>query len=313
MSTLRAGSIVCLVVLCSACPQKDEPRPENVVAQTGAAPANIVGRVVADAHSGEVVLVLRHWRAEPRSHIGIYCPIRTWGYDKIQGTVENLGHVISATSVANILKRHGIVPAPERGKTSSWRTFLQAHWQSIAACGFFTAEVWTPRGLVTIYTFLVIHLATRRVEIAGTTPSPDGIFMAQIAKNLTDPVDGFLVGKHFLIRDNDGKFSGGFDGILKDEGIDVVRTPYKAPNANAYAERFVRTIKHECLNRMIFFGIAPLRRAQREFLAHYHRERNHQRIANAIIEPGDEVGSTAGKIECEERLGGMLRYYRRAA
>lgn len=137
--------------------------------------------------------------------------------------------------------------------------------------------------------------------------------MAQIAKNLTDPVDGFLTGKRFLIRDNDAKFGGGFDGILRDEGIDIVRIPYRAPNANAYAERFVRTIKDECLNRMVFFGLGSLRRAQREFLAHYHRERNHQGIANRIIEPGHEVGAKTGNIECRERLGGMLRYYHRAA
>ena len=147
-----------------------------------------------------------------------------WGYDKIQGTVENLGHVISSTTVADILKRNGIVPAPERGRTTSWRTFLKAHWESIAACDFYTTEVWTPRGLVTFYTFFVIHLSTRRVEIAGTTPSPDGIFMAQIARNLTDPVDGFLTDMRFLIRDNDKKFSFGFDNILRDEGIDIVRT-----------------------------------------------------------------------------------------
>ncbi len=237
----------------------------------------------------------------------------TWGYDKIQGAVENLGYDISSTTVAAILKRIGIVPAPERGRTASWRTSLKAHWDSIAACDFYTTEVWTPRGLVTFYTFFVIHLATRRVEIAGTTPHPDGIFMAQIAKNLTDPIDGFLTDMRFLIRDNDGKFSGGFDGILQDEGIDIVRTPYRAPNANAYAERFVRTIKYECLNRMIFFGVAALRRAQSEFLAHYNRERNHQGIANQIIEPGDEVGATTGSIACRQRLGGMLRYYRRAA
>ncbi len=156
----------------------------------------------------------------------------------------------------------------------------------------------------------MVHLATRRVEIAGTTPHPDGILVAQIAKN---PIDGFLTDMRFLIRDNDGKFSGGFDGILQDEGIDIVRTPYRAPNANAYAKRFVRTIKYECVNRMIFFGVASLRRAQSEFLAHYNRERNHQGIGNRIIDPGAEVGAASGHIACRERLRGMLRYYRRAA
>ena len=190
---------------------------------------------------------------------------------------------------------------------------MKAHWESIAACDFYTTEVWTPRGLVTFYTFFVIHLSTRRVEITGTTPSPDGIFMAQIARNLTAPVDGFLTDMRFLIRDNDKKFSFGFDNILRDEGIDIVRTPYRAPNANAYAERFVRTIKYECLNRMVFFGLSSLRQAQREFLAHYNRERNHQGIANRIIDPEDEIGATTGDIACRERLGGMLRYYRRAA
>ncbi len=137
--------------------------------------------------------------------------------------------------------------------------------------------------------------------------------MMQIGRNLTDPIDGFLAEKELLILDRDSKYSSAFQDLLKGSGITVVRLPHRSPNLNAYAERFVRSIKDECLSRVIFFGERSLRKATREYAAHYHRERNHQGIDNRLIEPGDRPGSTIGAIECSQRLGGMLRYHHGAA
>ncbi len=170
----------------------------------------------------------------------------TWGYTRIQGTLKDLGHRVGRTTVSRTLKSEGIKPAPDR--PSSWKTFLKAHWGEVAATDFFTSEVWTPRGLVTYYTLFLIDLRTRRVHIAGSTPNPNDSFMAQVARNLTDVVDGFLLRHRFLICDRDTKFTDQFRRLLKGSGIDTVLTPHRAPNCNAYAERFVRSIKEECLN-----------------------------------------------------------------
>ena len=137
--------------------------------------------------------------------------------------------------------------------------------------------------------------------------------MMQIGRNLTDPFDGSLAEKRFLILDRDSKFSIAFRDLLQDAGVEVVRLPYRSPNLNAYAERFVRSIKDECLSRMIFFGERSLRKATREYAAHYHRERNHQGIDNRLIEPSDRVESASSAVKCAQRLGGMLRFYHRAA
>jgi len=137
--------------------------------------------------------------------------------------------------------------------------------------------------------------------------------MMQIGRNLTDPIDGVLADKRFLILDRDSKFSLAFRDLLEDAGIKVVRLPYRSPDLNAYAERFVRSIKNECLDRMIFFGERSLWKATREYAAHYHRERNHQGIDNRLIEPDDRAGSASSTVECAQRLGGMLRFYYRPA
>ena len=167
--------------------------------------------------------------------------------------------------------------------------------------------------MVTFYFFFMIELETRRIEIAGITPNPHEVWMLQIGRNATDPIDGFLAEKQYLILDRDSKFSSAFRDLLRQSGVQVIRLPYRSPNLNAYAERFVRSIKDECLNRMIFFGERSLRKATRDFAAHDHTERNHQGLGNQLIEPDDRLGSTFGVIDCVQRLGGMLRFYRRAA
>ena len=237
----------------------------------------------------------------------------SWGYDRIQGALANLGHVIAPNTVKNILKRHGIEPAPDRQKRTSWKAFLKAHWDVMAATDFFTIEVWTPRGLLTYYVLFVMQLKTRSVRIAGVTTSPNSAYMKQVARNLTDVSDGFLVNSRYLIMDRDTKHTEDFRGSLDREGVKAVRCPVRAPNCNAFAERFVRSIKEECLDRMILFGEASLRRALTEYVAHYHAERNHQGVDNRLLEP--PVASIAANeaVYRHERLGGILNYYYREA
>jgi len=233
----------------------------------------------------------------------------SWGYCRIKGELKGIGHDVARSTIAKVLKENGIKPAPDR--PSSWRSFIQAHWGQIAGMDFFTTEVWTPRGLVTYYVLFVIDLETRRVQVAGITPFPGEAFMAQVARNLTDCFDGFLRNHRFLIVDGDSKFSEQFKRAIEDAGTKVIRTPRQAPNSNAFAERFVLSIKSECLRRMIFFGEALFRRAVSEFVEHYHVERAHQGLGNERIERGEFTGT--GEVECSERLGGLLKHYRRRA
>jgi hypothetical protein len=151
------------------------------------------------------------------------------------------------------------------------------------------------------------------VEIAGITPNPDGNFMAQVARNLTDGVDGFLRDKRFLILDNDASFTKQFCSILADAGVAVTRTAIQAPNMNAFAERWVQTVKRECLSKMILFGEEHLRRALKEFTGHYHKQRPHQGLANKLIAPSNSEPPDGDRVVVDERLGGLLRSYRRSA
>jgi putative transposase len=237
----------------------------------------------------------------------------SWGYDKIQGALANLGHKISDQTVGNILKEHGVGPSEERKRKTTWKTFIKSHWDVLGAIDFTTIEVWTMGGLVTYYLLFVMEVATRRVHFAGCTVNPAEAWMKQIARNLTDVEDGFLNGKRYLIMDRDTKFSDAFRKILEDESVESVRLPPRSPNLNPHIERFMRSIKEECLLQMIFFGEKMLRTAIRQFLEHYHAERNHQGLGNQLIDPGEEVGQSLGEVQCRERLGGLLRYYYRDA
>jgi putative transposase len=226
--------------------------------------------------------------------------------------LQNLGHRVARSTVATILQAHGIGPAPERPR--SWRTFLAAHWGAIAAADFFTTEVWTIRGLVTYYTLFVIELESRRVHLVGSTPHPDDAFMIQVARVLTSAEGGVLRSHQILICDRDTKWSATFRRTLADVGIRVVQTPCQAPNCHAHAERFVRSIKEECLSQVIVLGEAHVRRTLTAFVAHYHQERNHQGIHDRLIAPNRLAPPGAdGHVRCRARLGGLLRYYHRAA
>ncbi len=268
------------------------------------------------------MLIARKWTYAPKrsGRPGVMREIRelvlrmarensSWGYTRIQGALKNLGHDVARSTIATVLREHGLEPAPQR--PSSWRTFLRAHWGEIVGTDFFSAEVWTAKGLVTYYVLFLIDLKSRCVHIAAATPHPDEAFMAQVARNLTDAVDGFLRDKRVLLCDRDTKFTEQFRKAIAAAGTAVVVTPYRAPNCNAHAERFVRSIKQECLDRTILFGEAHLQRVLGEYVAHYHAERNHQGLDNELIDGADV--RNVGRVECDERLGGLLKYYRRAA
>jgi putative transposase len=174
-------------------------------------------------------------------------------------------------------------------------------------------ELWVGRALVRYHVLFAIELAARRVKILGIVPEPGGRWMEQVARNATDGLSGFLLGKEYLIIDRDSRFTKEFRGILHTAGVNVIRTPPRSPNLNVYAERFVRSIKEECLSRMIFFSEKQLRTAVGQFVEHYHSERNHQGMANRLIEPEVERDNRTGKVLCESRLGGLLNHYRRVA
>ena len=237
----------------------------------------------------------------------------SWGYVRIQGALENIGYKVGKSTISRVLKAAGIEPTPERRKQTTWKQFLKTHWDVIGATDFFTVEVWTKYGLIRHAVLFVIDLSTRKVEIAGVLPQPDGTWMKQIARNWTDCFCGFLKGKRYLIHDRDPLFCRDFAQILLAAGVKVVKLPPRSPNLNPHAEKFVGSIKSECLNRMIFFGTEHLRRTVSEFVEHYHCERNHQGLDNRIISPNSNLGSANGPICCRERLGGLLKYYHREA
>ena len=238
---------------------------------------------------------------------------RDWGYRRIQGALANLGHDLSHGTIANILKQHGIEPAPERNRKTTWKEFLAWHWEQIVATDFFTIEVWTRTGLQRFLVLFFIELSTRRVKVGGIAKVANGLWMSQIARNLTDAVDGCFLGKRYLIHDRDPLYTTEFLSMLADVGVKSVKLPPRSPNLNAYAERFVRTIKESCLERMIFFGEGSLRTAISEFLSHYHLERNHQGLENRLITPMDTTIESSGTVQRRQRLGGMLNYYYREA
>src|SRR5215470_1235517 len=238
---------------------------------------------------------------------------RDWGYRRIQGALSNLGHEIARSTIADILERHGIEPAPERNRKTTWKEFLSRHWELIVAADFFTVEVWTRKGLQRFMVLFFLELSTRKVEIAGIATVANGLWMSQIGRNVTDADQGILMGKRYLIHDRDPLFTAEFLNLLAGAGVESVKLPPRSPNLNAHAERFVRTIKESCLERLILFGEESLRTAIENFVAHYHTERNHQGLFNQLIHP--EVGhlGNAGVIQRRQRLGGMLHYYYRAA
>jgi transposase InsO family protein len=178
---------------------------------------------------------------------------------------------------------------------------------------FFTVEAVTLSGLVRYHVLFVIDLASRRVELAGMVHQPHEAWMLQMGRNLTDAADGFLLGKRYVIVDRDPLFTHDFRAMLADRGVQSVRLPARSPNLNAYAERFVRSVRDDCLSKVIPLGGKHLRELLHEYCAHYHTERNHQGIANALIEPSNDNSTMTGRVVRRKRIGGLLNFYKRTA
>jgi transposase InsO family protein len=233
------------------------------------------------------------------------------------GALDNLGHQVGRNTVKRVLLRHGLEPAPARGQRMPWKTFLRTHLGAITGADFFSVEVLTLTGLVRYLVLFVIDLQTRRVQIGGVVRQAYGAWMAQVARNLTDGVDGFLIDKRYLLHDRDPLFTDEFCGVLASAGVKCLRLPARSPDLNSVAERFVLSIKSECLSKLVPLGETHLRRAVSEYVKHYHRERNHQGVGNRLLTPAEQVvrpANTNAPVERRERLGGLLNfYYRRAA
>jgi putative transposase len=234
-----------------------------------------------------------------------------WGYTRIRGALRNLGHALGRNTIKRVLKEHGLEPAPARSKGMPWKTFLKAHLGAIAATDFFTVEVLTLAGLVRHHVLFVIDIATRRVQIAGIVREPHGDWMKQVARNVTDEVDGFLKGMRYLIHDRDPLFTNEFRDLLLGAGVRCIKLPAQSPDLNAYAERFVLSIKSECLNKIVPLGEGHLRNAVGELVEHYHLERNHQGLENQLINTPATPANDNSTIVRRERLGGVLSYYHR--
>jgi putative transposase len=235
-----------------------------------------------------------------------------WGYTKLRDVMFTLGHEIGRTTVRRILAEDGIEPATERRKHMPWATFLKAHWGAIVAMDFFKVEVMTLTGPVRYSVLVVMDLKTRHVEMAGIVCEAYEQWMIQVLRNLTDSVDGFLLGKTHLIMDRDPVFTAYFRGMLRNSGVNPVRLPRRSPNLNAFIERFIRSVKEECLDRVIPLGEAHLRELIGEYMAHYHIERPHQGLGGAFVQPSNDH-MAIGPLVRRERLGGLLNYYYREA
>jgi transposase len=275
---------------------------EKPVSPNSADDPVMLGRPPTDAVV--VDLVLRFARENP-----------SWGYDRIVGALAELGHFISDTTVGNILKEYGLSPAPQRKQGTSWKDFIAAHKDVLIACDFFTKEIWTLRGIVTYYVLFFIHIGSRKVHIAGFTPNPNQKWRQQIGRKITMIDVEFANGMKYLILDRDSKFTEQFQETFKSAGIEPLRFSPQSPNLNAYAERFVRSIKEECLNHLILFGEASLNRALENYVAHHQHERPHQGMENKLLFPisPSDPKPRDWPVECEQRLGGLLKFYHRKA
>jgi putative transposase len=247
-------------------------------------------------------LVVRLARENPR-----------WGYQRIHGELLRLGWRVSASSIRRILRAHVIDPAPRRASTS-WRSFLRQQAAGILACDFFTVDTIFLRR---VYVLFVIEFASRRVHLAGVTDHPTGLWVAQQARNLLASLGNEGTAWKFLIRDRDAKFTRAFDDVWRSTGAEVICTPVRAPNANAVAERWIGTVRRECLDQLLIVGHQQLVRVLRRYLEHYNQRRPHRSLAHATPVPSmgaDLIGpATVGQLRRRDVLGGLIHEYEYAA
>ena len=248
-----------------------------------------------------VDLVLRMARENPR-----------WGYQRITGECAKLGLAVSATSIRNILRRHRLGPAPRRSGPS-WTQFLRAQAGGVLPCDFLSVET---VGLSRFYVLFVIELDRRRVWLAGVTANPTGAWVAQQARGLLMEMGGQAGPFQLLIRDRDAKFTAAFDSVFTSDGIRVVRTPVRAPKANAYAERWVRTVRTECLDWLLIRNRRHLEHVLAVYVGHYNCARPHRSLDLQTPLPAPRPPArpgAIGQIERVDRLGGVVHEYRHAA
>jgi putative transposase len=242
----------------------------------------------------------------------------SWGYTKIRDALRGLRIEIGRTTVANLLAEAGLEPAPERNRKRTWKRFLRNHWQTLYACDFFAVETLGVFGTVRYLVFFVIELKSRAVHIAGIRINPGEAWVLQVARNLVDPVDGFLRNATHLIHDRDPLFTKAWTALLKSSGIKCVPIPAHSPNCTPHAERFVKTIRTECLDQFVIFGERHLRYLVKHFIDYYLTERFHQGLDGQLVRPPPAPANTnaapdTGSIRCRSRLGGLLNYYHRDA
>ena len=236
-----------------------------------------------------------------------------WGYRKIVGVLAGLHITISASSVKRILKAHGIKPVSERRVVKkTWRVFLAAHWSTLASIDFTCVPVLTLAGWKMFYVGVVMIVATRKVHVFAVTAHPDAVVMQQVARNLTMVDTGFLAqhGITHLIHDGGGEFcKTGFDGVLAGAGITIVRIPPRSPNCNPHIERFFRSLKEECLNRIWLVGDRGLANVTQRYCDFYNHRRPHQGIGNQFIAPDERLTNTGTTIKRRSEIGGILNFY----
>jgi putative transposase len=243
-------------------------------------------------------LVLRLARENPR-----------WGHRRIQGELGKLSHPVSASAVRAALRRHRVPPAPLRRRATTWRDFITRHKEQLLACDFFTVETVF---LKTLYALFFIELGTRRVHVAGCTAHPTAASVTQQARNLAGALQDANASPRFLIHDRDAKFPPTFDAVFAAEGIAIVRTPYRSPTANAHAERWVGSVRAECLDHLLIVNEAHLRHVLAAYVAHYNRARPHRWLGQQT--PLPRVPSEPrGAVRRRDILGGLIHEYDREA
>jgi len=229
----------------------------------------------------------------------------SWGYSKILGVAKSLGYVIGRTTIREILLKAGIQPAPERRRGKSWKSFLKTNWSVMAATDFFTVELLTPICFQRYSVMMVMHLATRRVHLAGIVLEPTGAWVDQIGRGL----GGFLNGQKYLLHDRSPVFTEKFSTILDACGVKTKKLPALSPNLNAHMERWIRGLRDDCLNHLVLMSERALRETLEHYVEHFHHERPHQGMENKVISPHFNAAGPVTEIRCRRRLGGLLNYY----
>jgi len=248
----------------------------------------------------------------------------SWGYRRILGELHKLRVRVGRSSIRRILKDAGLTPSPtrrSRGEETTWQKFIRLHMNTLVACDFFTKSVVTPLGVRTAYCLAFIHVGSRRVFLSPATYNPNGGWVEQQARNAMMWLDESNIEPRFILRDRDTKYSTAFDRVFQNAGIRRLRTPVRAPDANAFAEAWIGAIKRECLNHFMCFSLRHLNHINQEFVRFHNRHRPHQGLGNRTVadhamgrSPNSiDMETDIGRVRCQQSLGGLLRHYYRAA